>query len=227
MRFQNISWMDVEHYLQHDDRIMLVTGSTEQHAYLSLLTDVLIPEKIAEAVALREGVLVGPSLNFGVSHYFAEYPGTISLSQMTYDAVLFEMVQSLLQHGFRRFLFLNGHGGNRMPSALHDMEIEGTIRVAWYEWWRGSAMQTFESQHNLRFEHANWGENFPFTRVGDVPEGEKPTVNLDHDGAPILRDVLGDGSVGGRYQIDDRSMMQLFDALVAEVSAVLRGLPPL
>ena len=42
MRFQDLNWMDVERYLETDNRIMLITGATEQHAYLSLLTDIRI-----------------------------------------------------------------------------------------------------------------------------------------------------------------------------------------
>jgi len=38
MRLEDLNWMDVEKYLQQEDRLMLVTGATEQHAYLSLLT---------------------------------------------------------------------------------------------------------------------------------------------------------------------------------------------
>jgi creatinine amidohydrolase len=40
------------------------------------------------------------------------FPGTITLSAETIQKVYFEAVQSLLRHGFRRFILLNGHGGN-------------------------------------------------------------------------------------------------------------------
>ena len=39
MRLEDLNWMDVEKYLATDDRLMLVLGSCEQHASLSLLTD--------------------------------------------------------------------------------------------------------------------------------------------------------------------------------------------
>jgi creatinine amidohydrolase len=70
MRLEDMNWMDVEKYLEEDDRIILITGATEQHAYLSLLTDIIIPSKIAAAVAEREKVIIAPSLNFGYSRYF-------------------------------------------------------------------------------------------------------------------------------------------------------------
>ena len=40
MHLADLNWMDVEHYLEHDRRIIAITGATEQHAYLSLLTDI-------------------------------------------------------------------------------------------------------------------------------------------------------------------------------------------
>src|SRR5215207_8169342 len=100
MHFEDLNWMDVEHYLARDTRIILITGATEQHAYLSLFTDILIPSKIALAAAEREHVLIAPPLNFGLSTQFSEFPGTISLSQLTFETVLFEIVQSLFHQGF-------------------------------------------------------------------------------------------------------------------------------
>ena len=49
MRFGDLNWMDVEEYLKHDDRVMLVLGSSVQHGYLSLQTDVRIPLALADA----------------------------------------------------------------------------------------------------------------------------------------------------------------------------------
>src|SRR5262247_279583 len=96
MRLQDINWMDVERYLQTDNRIILITGATEQHAYLSLLTDILIPSKIALAVAEREKVLIAPPFNFGQSEHFTTFPGTISISKQAFDGILTEIIQGLM-----------------------------------------------------------------------------------------------------------------------------------
>ena len=225
MRLEDLNWMDVERYLQTDNRIILITGATEQHAYLSLLTDILIPSKIALAVAEREHVLVAPPLNFGISGFFATFPGTISLSKTTFDTVLLEVVQSLLHQGFGGFFILNGHGGNTMPEALKELQLDGLARIVWHDWYEGPAVAAFESEHNLRLDHANWGENFPFNRVAESPMNEKPPVNLGYidEGRPA-REVLGDGSFGGLYQIQDVLMHDLFEQVVDEVAGMVRGL---
>jgi creatinine amidohydrolase len=78
----------------------------------------------------------------------------------------------------------------------------------------------------LRIDHANWSENFAFTRVTDeMPAESKPLVNLGYveDGA-TLREVLGDGSFGGPYQVDDSVTQALFDRVVAEMVSMLEDL---
>jgi len=224
MRFQDLSWMDVDRYLQQDNRVILITGATEQHAYLSLMTDVLVPERIAWAVGEQAGVLVAPSLCFGISGGFADFPGAICLSQMTFDAVVLEVVESLLHQGFRRFLVVNGHPGNRLPQRVRDLAMEGLIRLAWFDWWCGSAVKAVEAQHNLRADHANWGENFAFNRVGPCPAGVKPPVNLDETEDRSLRAVLGDGSYGGPYEVGSEIMQALFAGVVSEAAALLAAL---
>lgn len=225
MRLQDLNWMDVERYLEQDNRIILVTGATEQHAHLSLMTDALIPAHIAAAAAEHEGVLVAPPINSGISSGFSEFPGTIALSQATFDQVLGDVLESLFHQGFTRFFILNGHDGNRCPQHLRDMDMEGVARIVWYDWWREDAAQAFEAAHHLRIDRGNWGENFPFTRVSDSPTGEKPIVNLERlNEGESARQVLGDGSYGGVYQVDDGLIQELFTRVVAEVAQRVRAL---
>lgn len=224
MRLQDLNWMDVERYLQNDSRIMLITGATEQHAYLSLLTDVLIPSRMSLAVAERESILIAPPLNFGVSDRFADFPGTITLSRATFEAVLMDMIDGLIQNGFTRFFILNGHGGNRPPARLEDLQTEGVVRVVWYDWWRETAAKRFEKEMGMTGDHANWSENFPFNRVSEMPNETKPPINLALLDEQSARELMGDGSFGGAYQIADAHMMRLFDRVVDEICARVRTL---
>ncbi len=227
MRLQDLNWMDVERYLDEDDRIMLIMGSTEQHAYLSLMTDTLMVSHIATAAAKRESVLIAPPLNFGVSEMFIGFPGTITISRATFEMVLVEIVESLMHQGFTHFFILNGHGGNQEPPRLHDLHMDGVIEVQWYEWWNTEAVRAFEDEQGLEIDHANWGENFPFNRVAESPSREKETINLSLiDSSNSARDVLGDGNFGGHYQLDDAVMMALFDTIVDDVVAQLRAQRP-
>ncbi|HMB75022.1 MAG TPA: creatininase family protein, partial [Kiloniellaceae bacterium] len=43
--------MQVEAYLETDDRVAVPLGSTEQHAYLSLSVDAILSERVAAEAA--------------------------------------------------------------------------------------------------------------------------------------------------------------------------------
>ena len=227
MLLGDLNWMDVEEYLKHDDRIILVTGSCEQHGYLSLLTDVREPMAFATAAAERENVLVAPPVSFGVSSYFGAYPGTISLSVETFNRVVCEIVTDLHRQGFKRVLMLNGHGGNCcMEAALRELvnKLPG-LRLLIHNWWKGPAATQFYAENKLPPAHANWSENFPFTRVSQAPAGDKPIVDPpSYAPAAEVRARLGDGSFGGPYQAPDELMQRFFEVIVAEVVRLVQSL---
>src|SRR5207245_6821725 len=112
MRVYDCNWMQLEAYLERDDRIVLPLGSTEQHAYLSLATDSILAERVAVEAAEPLGVPVLPALAYGITPYFAAFPGSPSVRIETYLSLVGELLDSLRGQGFRRFLLVNGHGGN-------------------------------------------------------------------------------------------------------------------
>lgn len=225
MRLDELNWMDVEGYLEQEDRLMLVVGSCEQHGYLSLLSDVRIPQAIADAASQQSGVLVAPPVNFGSSPYFLAYPGTISLRLSTLMDVLEDMVRSLYGQGFRRILVLNGHGGNsgaktRMAELLNALP---GLKVNWYEWWRSHSIEDVAQRYEIKPAHANWLEAFSFTIVSEMPDETKlpPYVPMEPMSAEQTREVYGDGSFGGPYQVADEIMQEMFAAAVNDVLKLL------
>ena len=225
MRFEDLNWMDVESYLQHDDRLILVTGACEQHGYLSLHTDQRIPLALATAAAERAGVLVAPPIPFGISPYFARYPGTISLRAQTFLAVVEDVVRSVHAQGFRRLLFANGHGGNTPGRSLLEelVNVLPGLRADWYSWWQAPSVQAVAAAAGLAINHANWAEAFAFTRVADLPPGGKPAAESSRIlNADETRALRGDGVFGGNYSAPDAVMQQVFDAAVADVVERLR-----
>jgi len=227
MKYRELNWMQIEAYLAEDDRLILVLGATEQHGYLSVLTDVLIPHALAEAASEQTGVLVAPPLPFGSSPYFLAYPGTISIRMSTLLAVLEDVLRSAHSQGFRKFLVLNGHGGNRGAKAVLDElanHLPG-LEAYWYDWWMSPIVPEIAAKHHLTNTHANWSEAFAFTRVTDLPEGEKPfpgpAASFE---AKKVRQHFGDGSFGGHYQAPDLVMDEIFTACVQEVIDLIETL---
>ena len=225
MRFEDLNWFDVDNYLQHDDRLMLVIGSCEQHGYLSLLTDTKIPQALADAASRRTSVLVAPSLNFGASPYFLKYPGTLSLRTSTLSAIVEDLVTSAYGYGFRRILVLNGHGGNSpVMGRLYELANELTdLRIVWYAWWQSHSVEAVARQHELKSYHGSWFEAFHFTRVAELPEGEKTPPRVPGlVGAEEARQLYGDGVFGGRYKVDEAIMDEIFDAALEDVLQLLK-----
>jgi creatinine amidohydrolase len=226
MRLEDLNWMDVEKYLEHEDRLMLVTGATEQHAYLSLLTDIKVPLALADSASQTTGILVAPPLNFGISTYFLAYPGTLSLRLSTLNSAMEDIVRSAYGHGFRRILVINGHGGNA-PARSHLQEVNNALpdlKLNWYDWWLSHSIEAVAIRHSLKPSHANWLEAFPFTVVGDLPDGNKvpPNVPSAIMDAHTARAVYGDGSFGGPYRAGEDVMHELFAAALQDILELLR-----
>jgi len=224
MRLEDLNWMDVETYLEHDDRLMLITGATEQHGYLSLLTDIRIPLALADSASQKTKVLVAPPLNFGCSPYFLAYPGTLSLRASTMMDVLEDLVRSAHQTGFRRILVVNGHGGNS-PARARLREVANSLpelRLNWYDWWLSHSVETVAIKHGLKPTHANWLEAFPFTIVSDLPlEPKTPPRVPEIMDAKTARQLYGDGSFGGPYQASAEIMNEIFAATLADILQLL------
>jgi creatinine amidohydrolase len=204
---------------------MLVLGACEQHGYLSLLTDVKIPLALADAASQATGVLVAPALNFGCSPYFQAYPGTLSLRSSTLLDLVEDLIQSAYQQGFRKFLILNGHGGNDAARIrLYELaNLLPGIHIAWYAWWLAQSVEEVARQNQLKPAHANWLEAFSFTRVADLPQGEKfPPRIPGLMGAEKARQIYGDGSFGGPYQASEMIMQKIFQAALDDVLQLIK-----
>jgi creatinine amidohydrolase len=226
MRLEDLNWMDVEEYLKQDDRLMVALGACEQHAYLSLLTDIKIPLALADSASTQTGVLVAPPLNFGFSQYFRDYPGTLSLRVSTLIAAVEDLVRSAHHSGFRRVLILNGHGGNS-PAVNHLNDVINDLsgmQIRWYQWWNSHSVEAVALKHNLKPAHANWLEAFSFTVLGDLPQEDKtpPSVPSPIMGAATTRQVYGDGSFGGKYRASDEVMHEIFSAALEDILHLLR-----
>jgi creatinine amidohydrolase len=104
---------EVSDLLTRTDMVILPVASLEQHGLQGPIgTDFLSGLERAKLIAQKTDVLVAPILFPGNSPYHMAFPGTITLPAETIQLVYFQAAQSLLAHGFKRFLFLNSHAGN-------------------------------------------------------------------------------------------------------------------
>ncbi|WP_439102440.1 creatininase family protein [Congregibacter sp.] len=230
MKIRDSNWVEIEEYLKHDDRCVLPLGSTEQHAYLSLSVDSILSEKMATDAAEPLKVPVFPAVPYGVTPYFMGFPGTVSLSMPTYEAVVRDVLDSLYTHGFRRVLIVNGHGGNspvQTACAAWVNDNPGTA-LRFHDWWRAPKTWAAVKAEDPVASHASWMENFAWTRLPgrSMPDEQKPFVDFERlrDASPQeVRTLIGDGNYGGDYQKSDKIMDEIWAVAVAETRELLEG----
>ncbi len=148
------------------DKAVIAIGSTESHGeHLPYGTDTLVAEHLAEAVAERvKGLLVLPSLPFGMSVHYASFPIAITFTTETLIRVMRDILGSLLAHSILKLLIINGHDGNipAIEAATREFRVEHPeMKVAVLEaWWVTAAEllpdDTFEAWGGLG--HGGEGE---------------------------------------------------------------------
>jgi creatinine amidohydrolase len=173
-------------------------------------------------------VPVLPALPYGITPYFAAYPGSPTLGVDTYRQVVTELLASLYGQGFRRFLLVNGHGGNDPGGEAAAAWSAGRAdaQTIWHNWW--NAPRTWEVVQSIDRDasHASWLENFPWTRLAGVeqPQERKPIADIarmrESDPREV-REQLGDGSLGGLYERPDEDVLRVWQAGVEEVRDLL------
>ena len=230
MKIADMNWMQVEGKLQKDARAVVPVGSTEQHGYLRLTVDAILAELVACEAADPLGVPVFPVLSYGITPYFRAYPGTISLRLDTYQRILIDILDSLAGTGFKRILFVNGHGGNTPGGGILQewMNDHAGVTVKWHNWWNAPKTAAAVAAIDTVASHASWMENFAWTRLADVklPNAQKPMIDLVRMrlmDAAAVRAYVGDGNYGGMYQKSDEQMIQMWRVGVEETREALEG----
>jgi creatinine amidohydrolase len=167
---------------------------------------------------------------YGVTPYFREFPGSISLRVETHLNVVRDILDSMAHSGFRRILIVNGHGGN---GAVQQFAQEwaadhATCRVMFHNWWNAPRTWAKVQAIDPVASHGSWMENFPWTRLPassvSMPASQREMVDLARVRLldPVaLRTYLDDGNYGGLYQRSDEDMLALWQVAVDETRALL------
>lgn len=115
MRFEELTSPEVDALDRDGTVLVLPLGSVEQHGnHMPLGTDTMLSQAVSLAAAERMAGLVAvlPPPWYGFSAHHMRFAGSITLRAETLMAMADDIVASLVQHGFRRILIVNGHGGN-------------------------------------------------------------------------------------------------------------------
>jgi creatinine amidohydrolase len=134
LELDRLSWPEVKAELDGGrDTVVVAFGATEQHGpHMPLATDALIGDHLAWLVADRLDAFVAPTVRIGCSAHHLAFPGTLSISESTFHAIVADIVRSLASGGFRRIVLLPTHGGNFGPlaDALEKLGTLQNVRVS-------------------------------------------------------------------------------------------------
>jgi creatinine amidohydrolase len=158
VRLQDFSWQEIDEMNCENITILIPWGSTEQQgSHLPLGVDSIVAERIAVDVAQKTNALVGPLIPLGYSAWFMEYAGTITLRLESLINLARDYYESLLKHGFRKMLVINGHGGNSavLESLAREWKLRDDTDIAIVDVWKiaNNFAKQSESLKEKEFKH--------------------------------------------------------------------------
>lgn len=238
MQLQLQTWMEVEAYLQSSRGIILPIGSTEQHGPTGLIgTDAICAEVIAKGVGVAAGALVAPTIAVGMAQHHLGFAGSMTLRPSTMIAVVRDLVASLARHGFERFYFVNGHGGNiaTLTAAFSEIYAERSLSAAGNapaikcrlrNWWQNQAVRQLskelygeaEGAHATPSEVAVTQFAFP-DAIKSAPLDPPVAPWGDFADAADYRRAFPDGRIGSNPGLaSPEAGSRLYEAAVAALS---------
>jgi creatinine amidohydrolase len=236
IHFSHLTWKDVETRLGRDVRIVIPLGATEEHAHLSLTTDSMVVEHVAHHACSEAGVICAPTVPFGCSAFSVHFPGTISLRTITMVHLIEDIIDNLYRQGFRRLIFVTGHGGNEViTGVLSEAQMDRSrLCIHYLQAMAGAEdeIRRIESEHGYPpSEHASWHEDFPFTRIYPSSDSIKDPINTSE--FPLFplnprtaRKYLVDGVVGGKYTLGHIVSEKLLAFAISHFANLLKSIPP-
>jgi creatinine amidohydrolase/Fe(II)-dependent formamide hydrolase-like protein len=166
---EDLTWMEIRDQMKAGvDTVVVATGGVEQNGpYLVTGKHNVVLRGIMEVLARKMGkTLVAPIVVFvpegdiDPPSLHMKYPGTISLTEETYRALLTDICASLKQHGFKRIILLGDSGGNQ--AGMKDVAEKLTSA------WSGAARVVFVPEFYDYGGLTKWVES---QGVKQTPEG--------------------------------------------------------
>jgi creatinine amidohydrolase len=130
MNLAELPWPRIRD-LAPETPIVFPIAAVEQHGHhLPVWTDSLLLGEIVRRVSssFESTILFAPLQWLGNSHHHLDFAGTLSAEPRCYLDLLVSLADSMIANGFRRIVFLNGHGGNDIPGKQALFELRQKYR---------------------------------------------------------------------------------------------------
>ena len=221
MQLGNCNWTEIESLTERV--VVCPIASLEQHGHhLPLLTDSMIGGEIAKRVeaATEDTALFTPLLWLGASDHHLWFPGTISLSQNTYRGVIEDMVECLIQAGFRKIVLLNSHAGNIVPAQSALLEVQLRYRetlpelflcvASWFEIALAELSQLPGFEQHKIIHACEWETSVIQLTHPELVKDERPASRFDFESGFWSPDHRGSNRVSVARTMEQNSATGAF-----------------
>lgn len=197
-RLQEITYKHVRE--RRYEVAVLPIGSTEPHGlHLPYGSDAfhsgMMADRVCErAYGLGAKVILLPTIPYGVNSNLMGFPLTMHVRQSTLNTMIRDIVRSVERQGIRKFLLLNGHGGNEFKPLLRDLYGETGVFIALVDWWKVAA----DMQEQV------------FEAIGDHADEMETSVDLALFGDLVHMEDADDGAVRAtRFEAINRGWVSI------------------
>jgi creatinine amidohydrolase len=139
-RYEKLTWPEINEAVKRKLPVVVPIGSIEQHGpHLPIDVDMLEVTAVAQAAArlIPDQVLVMPTQCQGYTAHVMDFPGTINIHYETLIRFMTDIGKSLAYHGFKKIVYVNGHGSNapNMDLVARRVNLETDAEAIAANWW--------------------------------------------------------------------------------------------
>ena len=146
---KDMTWIEFRERMKEDPVILIPLGSVEEQGPMAPMGDFMLTEKVAELVAQKAESIAAPTTAFGYAEYFRCMAGGVQLRAETFCLLLQDICENFLNHGLRRLVILNGHGGN-MPlieQTAYKLKVKHSVWIPCINLWRTITAEKWKEFH--------------------------------------------------------------------------------
>jgi creatinine amidohydrolase len=213
----DLTWRGVEMRLAGGAAALLPIGAAakEHGLHMPMNTDELQADWLAAQAAERHDLLIWPTLRYGAYPAFLDFPGSISLSTATFEAVIGEILTGIAVWRPRAIFVLNTGISTVAPveAAVRRLELHTRphhLRIYSGEKYRAAVARVCEQDHG---SHADEAETSRMLAIAP----DKVDMNLAGSATdgPILGALTRQNAPSGSYGAPRLASTQKGEVLLA------------
>lgn len=158
MRWIDMTPPEMKKYVENNAVCIVPIGSLERHGeHMPFGTDGVVAETVAVRAAEMEDCVVFPTWYYGQVHEASCFSGTVNFPPEMLIAMLRQLLSQIAANGFRKIVFVNGHGGNSNMLRFFDMATMDEERpYSLYLLDCGNDFYTDEEKTAVEAVHKTW-----------------------------------------------------------------------